>query len=105
MHGIHVDNFFVINEGDGSALVKYLPTLAGEYAIHILCDDEDISNSPFIAQILPKSNFRPDMVKCTGAGIQTHGVVLNCITEFKVDTSEAGDALIEIVVSGSFYWS
>lgn len=42
------------------------------------------------------------MVKCTGAGIQTHGVVLNCITEFKVDTSEAGDALIEIVVSGFF---
>jgi hypothetical protein len=27
---------------------------AGEYAVHILCDNEDIPGSPFMAQILPK---------------------------------------------------
>lgn len=103
MHGIHVDNFFVINKGDGSALVKYLPTLAGEYAIHILCDNEDINNSPFIAQIQPKSNIRPDLVKCSGAGIQPYGVILNCATEFKVDISDAGIATLEIVVRSFFF--
>lgn len=72
--------------------------MPGEYAIHILCDNEDISQSPFIAQIQTKSNFRPDMVKCSGAGIQPYGVVLNCAVEFKVDTSSAGVAPLEIIV-------
>lgn len=73
--------------------------MAGEYAIHILCDNEDISNSPFIAQIQPKCNFRPDLVKCSGAGIQSYGVMLNCATEFKVNVSKAGIAMLEINVS------
>lgn len=76
-----------------------MPTVAGEYAIHILCDNEDISKSPFIAQILPKSNFRPDLVKCHGPGIQSHGVILGCSTEFKIDTHEAGTADLQIKVS------
>lgn len=78
--------------------MRYLPTVAGEYAIHILCDNEDISKSPFIAQIQPKTNIRPDMVKCTGAGIQPYGVILNCSTEFKVDVSNAGVASLGIIV-------
>lgn len=72
--------------------------MAGEYAIHILCDNEDISKSPFIAQIQSKAHFRPDMVKCSGAGIQPYGVILNCPTEFKVDVSDAGAAPLEINV-------
>lgn len=95
------------DNGDGSALVRYLPTVAGEYAIHILCDNEDISKSPFIAQIQPKSNLRPNLVKCSGPGIQTHGVILNCTTEFKIDTrdaSNAGNAPIEISVGLEGYF-
>lgn len=64
-----------------------------------MCDNEDISKSPFIAQILPKSNFRPDLVKCHGPGIQSHGVILGCSTEFKIDTHEAGMADLQIKVS------
>jgi hypothetical protein len=30
------------DNGDGSADVEYLPTAVGEYAVHILCDKEDI---------------------------------------------------------------
>lgn len=72
--------------------------MPGEYAIHILCDNDDINKSPFIAQIQPKANFRPDLVRCSGAGIQAYGVMLNCVTEFRVDVSDAGDAPLEINV-------
>lgn len=61
--------------------------MTGEYAIHILCDNEDINKSPFIAQIQPKSNLRPDLVRCYGPGIQPNGVILKCATEFRVDLS------------------
>lgn len=76
------------DNGDGSALVRYLPTVAGEYAIHILCDNDDINKSPFIAQVQPKSNLRPDLVRCYGPGIQPNGVILNRSTEFCVDLSK-----------------
>lgn len=79
------------DNGDGSALVRYLPIVAGEYAIHILCDNEDINRSPFIAQIQPESNIRPDLVRCYGPGVQPNGVILNCATEFRVDLSKLTD--------------
>jgi filamin len=50
------------DNGDGSADVRYLPTVPGEYAVHILCDDEDIPGSPYIAQVLPKGDFNPELV-------------------------------------------
>lgn len=34
----------------------------GEYAVHILCDNEDIPKSPFIANIVPSTDFYPDKV-------------------------------------------
>lgn len=83
--------------------MRYLPTVAGEYAIHILCDNEDINKSPFIAQIQPKSNVRPDLVRCYGPGIQLNGVILNCATEFRVDLSklknDSNPAALEVIVS------
>ena len=42
------------DRGDGSCDVSYLPTEAGEYAVHVLCDDEDIKASPFMAEIRPR---------------------------------------------------
>lgn len=50
------------DNGDGSADIKYYPTAPGEYAVHILCDQEDIPNSPYIAQILPNTDYYPDRV-------------------------------------------
>jgi filamin len=43
------------DNGDGSADVDYVPTAVGEYAVHILCDNEDIPGSPFMAQIIPQT--------------------------------------------------
>lgn len=77
---------------------RYHPTIPGEYAIHILCDNEDISKSPFIAQIQPKSNARPEMIACYGTGIQPHGQILGCSTEFKINTKKSGKAPLEVHV-------
>lgn len=33
--------------------MRYWPTEPGEYAVHVICDDEDIRDSPFIAHIQP----------------------------------------------------
>lgn len=41
------------DKGDGSCDVRYWPTEPGDYAVHVVCDDEDIKDSPFIAHILP----------------------------------------------------
>lgn len=55
-----------IDKGDGSADVSYLPTVAGEYAVHVLCNNEDIPKSPFMAQIAPPTrDFNPAQVKYT----------------------------------------
>ncbi|KAJ9576572.1 hypothetical protein L9F63_025532, partial [Diploptera punctata] len=48
------------DNGDGSADVRYYPTAPGEYAVHILCDNEDIPKSPYISQILPNTDYYPD---------------------------------------------
>lgn len=41
------------DRGDGSCDVRYWPTESGDYAVHVVCDDEDIRDSPFIAHVLP----------------------------------------------------
>ena len=37
--------------------------------MHILCDGEDIPQSPYMAQIVPKTDYNPDDVKVYGPGI------------------------------------
>jgi hypothetical protein len=51
------------DNGDGSANVRYWPTIPGEYAVHILCNDEDIPRSPFMAWIESPGHFDSNKVK------------------------------------------
>ena len=44
------------DKGDGSCDVRYWPTEPGDYAVHVICDDKDIKDSPFMAHILPAAN-------------------------------------------------
>ncbi|XP_067618137.1 filamin-A isoform X2 [Eurosta solidaginis] len=90
------------DNGDGSALVKYHPTAVGEYAVHILCDNEDIPKSPFIAHILPRTDFHPELVKTDGPGLAKNGVIIGKPQTFTVDTSKAGSAPLEVVVEDVF---
>lgn len=87
------------DNGDGSALVNYLPTAPGEYLIHILSNGSDIVNSPYVAQILPRTDYDPELVKVSGKGIEPSGVAINCPVKFSVDNTEAGIAPTEILVT------
>ncbi|XP_061300191.1 LOW QUALITY PROTEIN: filamin-A-like [Pezoporus flaviventris] len=43
------------DRGDGSCDVRYWPQEPGAYAVHVLCDGDDIAGSPFMADIRPAS--------------------------------------------------
>ncbi len=82
---------------DGSANVRYWPGEVGEYVVHILCNGEDIPQSPFMAWIDPKGNFDPLKVKAWGPGIDKDvPLIIGKPTEFTVDTNDAGDAPLKI---------
>ncbi|XP_078037195.1 filamin A protein cher isoform X5 [Augochlora pura] len=86
------------DNGDETADVYYLPTAPGQYAIHILCENEDIPNSPYVANILPKSGFAPDKVKVYGPGVQSESIPIDKPTNFTVDVKQAGQAPLEVIV-------
>ncbi|XP_048239132.1 filamin-A-like isoform X3 [Haliotis rufescens] len=78
------------DNGDGSADVTYWPTTAGEYAVHILCNEQDIPKSPYMAQIIPSGEFDASKVIAKGPGLQKTGVTTGKKAEFTVDTRSAG---------------
>ncbi|XP_050564011.1 filamin-C [Cygnus atratus] len=79
------------DRGDGSCDVRYWPTEPGEYAVHVVCDDEDIRDSPFIARILPAPpDCFPEKVKAWGPGLEPSGVIVQRPAEFTIDARGAG---------------
>ncbi|KAJ4921025.1 hypothetical protein JOQ06_007930 [Pogonophryne albipinna] len=79
------------DKGDGSCDVRYWPTEAGDYAVHVICDDEDIKDSPFMAHILAvNSDVYPENVKCFGPGLEPLGCIVNKAADFTIDTNGAG---------------
>ncbi|KAL3308646.1 hypothetical protein Ciccas_012818, partial [Cichlidogyrus casuarinus] len=79
------------DNGDGSATVAYWPAVPGEYAVHILCDDENIPNSPYMVPIEADSGrCEPDNAKAYGPGIEPTGVIAGQPTQFVVDIRDAG---------------
>uniref|UniRef100_A0A7N8YJD8 Filamin-C-like n=1 Tax=Mastacembelus armatus TaxID=205130 RepID=A0A7N8YJD8_9TELE len=85
------------DKGDGSCDVRYWPTEPGDYAVHVICDDEDIKDSPFMAHILPAANdVFPEKVKAFGPGLQPTGLIVNKPTEFTIDARMAGKGHLKI---------
>lgn len=85
------------DKGDGSCDVRYWPTEPGEYAVHVICDDEDIKDSPFIAHILPANNKAfPEKVKAYGPGLEPTGCIVEHPAEFTIDARAAGTAELKI---------
>lgn len=72
--------------------------MAGEYAVHILCDNEDIPQSPYIAQILQDTDYFPDKVEVYGPGVEPIGVQKDVPTKFTIDTRNAGSAPVDVKV-------
>jgi len=88
------------DRGDGSCDVSYLPTEAGEYAVHVLCDDEDIKASPFMAEIRPRDQVTfPQKVKAYGPGLESGTPVNGKPISFTVDSRDAGkEAPLKVIV-------
>uniref|UniRef100_A0A673XWA5 Filamin C n=1 Tax=Salmo trutta TaxID=8032 RepID=A0A673XWA5_SALTR len=85
------------DKGDGSCDVRYWPTEPGDYAVHVICDDEDIKDSPFMAHILLTANdVFPAKVKSYGPGLEPIGCIVNKPAEFTIDTSRAGRGQLKI---------
>ncbi|XP_034239661.1 filamin-A isoform X3 [Thrips palmi] len=89
------------DNGDGSADVRYYPTAPGEYAVHILCDNEDIPGSPHMARVLPNTDYFPDRVVCQGKGVERDGTHKGKPADFTVDTRKAGNAPLDVQVIDS----
>lgn len=71
--------------------MRYWPTEPGEYAVHVICDDEDIRDSPFIAHIHPAPpDCFPDKVKAFGPGLEPTGCIVDRPAEFTIDARAAG---------------
>uniref|UniRef100_A0A673Y6H1 Filamin A n=1 Tax=Salmo trutta TaxID=8032 RepID=A0A673Y6H1_SALTR len=87
------------DKGDGSCDVRYWPMEAGEYAVHVLCNNEDIQHSPFMAEITAALNkdYYPDKVKAYGPGLQSSGLAVGKPTEFTVDAKQGGNAALKIL--------
>uniref|UniRef100_A0A8C1F8L6 Filamin A, alpha (actin binding protein 280) n=1 Tax=Cyprinus carpio carpio TaxID=630221 RepID=A0A8C1F8L6_CYPCA len=86
------------DKGDGSCDVRYWPTEPGEYAVHVLCKNEDIQLSPFMAEVVPApgKDFYPDKVKAHGPGLQSSGLSVGKPAEFTVDAKLGGKAPLKI---------
>ncbi|XP_036374347.1 filamin-A-like isoform X7 [Megalops cyprinoides] len=85
------------DKGDGSCDVRYWPTEAGDYAVHVICDDEDIKDSPFMAHILPAANdVFPERVKAYGPGLEPTGCIVNKPAQFTIDARGAGRGQLKI---------
>lgn len=90
------------DNGDGSADVRYYPTAPGEYAIHILRNNEDIPRSPYIAEILPNADYNPENVDVYGPGVESDNLKQNVPTSFTVDIRKAGKADLDVNVRRQF---
>uniref|UniRef100_A0A5F8HCN6 Filamin A n=1 Tax=Monodelphis domestica TaxID=13616 RepID=A0A5F8HCN6_MONDO len=90
------------DRGDGSCDVRYWPQESGEYAVHVLCNNEDIRLSPFMADIkaAPK-DFYPEKVKARGPELEKTGVAINKPAEFTVDAKNGGKAPLKVQVQDS----
>lgn len=66
------------DNGDGSANISYWPTVAGEYAVHILCNAEDIPQSPFMVDVTPSTtNFDPTTPQVNESN---YGISINLVS-------------------------
>ncbi|XP_062316592.1 filamin-B [Osmerus eperlanus] len=90
------------DQNDGSCDVKYWPTEAGEYAVHVMCDDEDIEDSPFMAYIVPDNGTNdPAQVQAYGPGLEKTGCVINKPAEFTVNAKDAGKGPLKIIAQNA----
>ena len=88
--------------GSGRCEVSYTPTLAGEYTINVTYNSASVPGAPFKPKIEMAKSSKPlkpvEKVKVYGDGISSG--VTKQVTNFIVDTSEAGPGRLGFDIKG-----
>ncbi|XP_056293610.1 filamin-B isoform X2 [Pseudoliparis swirei] len=77
----------VTDNGDGTHLVSYTPSVEGPYSVAVKYAEEDIPRSPFKFRVLPTHDA--SKVRANGPGL-TSGVSASFPVEFDIDAKDAG---------------
>ncbi|XP_065067168.1 filamin-A-like isoform X4 [Rhopilema esculentum] len=85
------------DNGDGTCTVSYIPVEPGDHEINVRFADEHVPGSPFVVPAyLPVDASK---VKCSGDGLKKN-VDASFPQEFIIDASKAGDAPLEVEITG-----
>ncbi|TMS19569.1 Filamin-B [Larimichthys crocea] len=77
----------VTDNGDGTHLVSYTPSVEGPYSVAVKYAEEDVPRSPFKFRVLPTHDA--SKVRASGPGL-TNGVPASFPVEFNIDAKDAG---------------
>ncbi|KAI3369718.1 hypothetical protein L3Q82_024560 [Scortum barcoo] len=86
----------VTDNGDGTHLVSYTPTVEGPYSVAVKYAEEDVPRSPFKFRVLPTHDA--SKVRASGPGL-TNGVPASFPVEFNIDAKDAGQGQLSVLIT------
>uniref|UniRef100_A0A8C4EIE9 Filamin B n=1 Tax=Dicentrarchus labrax TaxID=13489 RepID=A0A8C4EIE9_DICLA len=86
----------VTDNGDGTHLVSYTPSVEGPYSVAIKYAEEDVPRSPFKFRVLPTHDA--SKVRASGPGL-TSGVPASFPVEFNIDAKDAGQGQLSVLIT------
>lgn len=86
----------VINNGDGTYTVQYVPNEVGAYQLDVSYENIPVPGSPFRTQGIPGCD--PGRVKVYGPGLQ--GGITNEPCQFTVETKGCGQGSLSLAIEG-----
>lgn len=86
----------VTDNGDGTHLVSYTPSVEGQYSVAVKYAEEDVPRSPFKFRVLPTHDA--SKVRASGPGL-TNGVPASFPVEFNIDAKDAGQGQLSVLIT------
>nr|XP_046240882.1 filamin-B isoform X1 [Scatophagus argus] len=86
----------VADNGDGTHLVSYTPSVEGPYSVAVKYAEEDVPRSPFKFRVLPTHDA--SKVRASGPGL-TSGVPASFPVEFNIDAKDAGQGQLSVLIT------
>uniref|UniRef100_G3NI02 Filamin B n=1 Tax=Gasterosteus aculeatus TaxID=69293 RepID=G3NI02_GASAC len=86
----------VTDNGDGTHLVSYTPSVEGPYSVAVKYGEEDVPRSPFKFRVLPTHDA--SKVRASGPGLTT-GVPASFPVEFHIDAKDAGQGQLSVLIT------
>ncbi|KAI1892165.1 hypothetical protein AGOR_G00130460 [Albula goreensis] len=87
----------VVDAGDQTHTVRYMPPREGPYSISVKYADEEVPHSPYSVKVLP--TYDASKVRASGPGLEPGGVPASLPITFTVDTTDAGEALLGVQIT------